>query len=219
MRITIVYDNEVFKRGLRSSWGFSCLIQTDTENILFDVGGEDSILSFNMKRLGINPRSINKIILSHPHLDHTGGLSAILGANRELTLYLSKSFPHNFKAKLEGFVDFVEVDGPTQICTDVYSTGELGKSPKEQSLVLKSKEGNFVITGCAHPGIKSILSEAVKFGRVLGIVGGLHEFNEFDLLKDMRLICPCHCTLYKRKLATIFPEVCKECGVGKDIEL
>jgi len=219
MRITIVYDNEVFKRGLRSSWGFSCLIQTDTENILFDVGGEDSILSFNMKRLGINPRSINKIILSHPHLDHTGGLSAILGANRELTLYLSKSFPHNFKAKLKGVVDFVEVDGPTQICTDVYSTGELGKSPKEQSLVLKAKEGNFVITGCAHPGIKSILSEAVKFGRVLGIVGGLHEFNEFDLLKDMRLICPCHCTLHKRKLATIFPEVFKECGVGKDIEL
>ncbi len=37
MRIAIVYDNEVLKKGLKAGWGFSCLIDDD---ILFDTGGD-----------------------------------------------------------------------------------------------------------------------------------------------------------------------------------
>jgi len=35
MKLTIVYDNEVYKKdaGLKSDWGFSCLIDTENENI------------------------------------------------------------------------------------------------------------------------------------------------------------------------------------------
>jgi 7,8-dihydropterin-6-yl-methyl-4-(beta-D-ribofuranosyl)aminobenzene 5'-phosphate synthase len=46
MKMTIVYDNEVFKKGLglKSDWGFACLIDTNHDNILFDTGANGKIL-------------------------------------------------------------------------------------------------------------------------------------------------------------------------------
>jgi len=37
MRLTIIYDNFVFKRGLDYDWGFSAYIETGERNILFDT--------------------------------------------------------------------------------------------------------------------------------------------------------------------------------------
>ena len=55
MKLTIVYDNVVYKKdiGLKSDWGFSCLIETEDETVLFDTGTEGDILLNNMERLGI----------------------------------------------------------------------------------------------------------------------------------------------------------------------
>jgi 7,8-dihydropterin-6-yl-methyl-4-(beta-D-ribofuranosyl)aminobenzene 5'-phosphate synthase len=59
MRITIVYDNEA-NPGLKSGWGFSCLVETK-ERLLFDTGPTGEELIFNMERLNIEARSIDKI--------------------------------------------------------------------------------------------------------------------------------------------------------------
>jgi metal-dependent hydrolase (beta-lactamase superfamily II) len=45
---------------LKTAWGFGYLIKTEKENILFDTGGNSEILLFNMKKLGIDPNSIEK---------------------------------------------------------------------------------------------------------------------------------------------------------------
>ena len=55
MKITVVYDNEVLKRGFTAGWGFSCLINND---ILFDTGGDGVALLHNMKKLDINLSNI-----------------------------------------------------------------------------------------------------------------------------------------------------------------
>ena len=40
MKITIIYDNTTFKKGLQANWGFSALIEVkDIPKILFDTGG------------------------------------------------------------------------------------------------------------------------------------------------------------------------------------
>jgi metal-dependent hydrolase (beta-lactamase superfamily II) len=45
IKITIVYDNEVTKKGLKADWGFSALIETENASpILFDTGDNGSIL-------------------------------------------------------------------------------------------------------------------------------------------------------------------------------
>lgn len=57
-----VYDNYQFNPELKTAWGFGCLIKTEKENILFDTGGNSETLIFNLKKLGINPKSIDKVV-------------------------------------------------------------------------------------------------------------------------------------------------------------
>jgi len=47
----------VRKQGLKSGWGFSALIETEHASpILFDTGGDGSVLLHNMRELGIDAR-------------------------------------------------------------------------------------------------------------------------------------------------------------------
>ena len=81
--------------------------------------------------------------------------------NGEVTVYLPDSFPDRFKEAVRSYgADVVSVRGPLQICHNVFSTGEMGTSPIEQSLVLRSTSGLIVLTGCAHPGIVKIIEKA-----------------------------------------------------------
>ena len=93
VNITVVYDNNSFREGLQTDWGFSCLVEVGNKRLLFDTGGNGSILLNNMDRLGIVPGSIDFIFLSHHHYDHTGGLSDFLKKNSAVTIYYPQSFP------------------------------------------------------------------------------------------------------------------------------
>ena len=85
MRITIVYDNEA-NPGLRSGWGFSCLVEAE-ERILFDTGPTGEELLFNIERLAIEARSIDKVIISHEHWDHIGGLRTLIEINSDIQVF------------------------------------------------------------------------------------------------------------------------------------
>ena len=56
MKVTILYDNTVFRKDLQADWGFSALIEAKGKSILFDTGGSGSILLANMSKLGIVPK-------------------------------------------------------------------------------------------------------------------------------------------------------------------
>jgi 7,8-dihydropterin-6-yl-methyl-4-(beta-D-ribofuranosyl)aminobenzene 5'-phosphate synthase len=213
MKITIVYDNEVCQKELIADWGFSCLIQAENApQILFDTGTSGSILLHNMKILGIDPAAIGIIVISHPHGDHTGGLSSILEVNKDAEVYLPASFGRTIPGR-----KVTKVKQAVQICENVFSTGELKGT--EQSLALKTDKGIFVIVGCSHPGVGHILDAASKWGKVYGIAGGFHGFHDFDRLKGLSSIYPCHCTQYKAEIKRLFPEQSVDCGAGLFIEL
>ena len=72
MKITIIYDNTVFRKNLRADWGFAVLVETYGKKILFDTGASGSILLANMEKLGIAPDGIRDVFISHPHFDHIG---------------------------------------------------------------------------------------------------------------------------------------------------
>lgn len=213
MKVTIIYDNEVRKQGLKADWGFSCLIEgQNTPPILFDTGARGSILLHNMKELGVSPSAIGVVVISHGHFDHTGGLQDILKLNKDAELYLPASFHRAISGR-----KVVKVTDACQICENVFTTGELKRI--EQSLVLKTDKGILVLVGCSHPGVGNILDAASKFGTVYGIVGGLHGFSDFERLNELSLICPCHCTQYKQEMKKLFPEECVDCGAGLVLEL
>jgi 7,8-dihydropterin-6-yl-methyl-4-(beta-D-ribofuranosyl)aminobenzene 5'-phosphate synthase len=211
MKITIIYDNEVAKKGLKEDWGFSCLIDVGGKKILFDTGADGSILLDNMKKLGIYPAIIEDVFISHDHWDHTGGLSSFLNQNSNVKVYVPVSLG------IRGAEEVISVSKPINIHENIFSTGEL--EGIEQSMAIKTEKGIVVIVGCSHPGVKNILKAASQFGEPYAIIGGLHGFNEFDLIKDLALICPTHCTQFKSEIKVLYPEKCIDGGVGKIIEI
>ncbi len=109
----------------------------------------------------------------------------------------------------------IEVQEPAKMCDRVYTTGELGTSIKEQSLVLETKSGTVVVTGCAHPGIGAIMDAASGFGKICGIIGGFHGFSDYHLLNGVKFLSPCHCTQHLSEIASGFPDAYRKNGVGR----
>jgi 7,8-dihydropterin-6-yl-methyl-4-(beta-D-ribofuranosyl)aminobenzene 5'-phosphate synthase len=213
MKVTIIYDNEVHAPGLRSGWGFSCLIEKEgTPTILFDTGAHGSILFHNMEKLDLDPLSIDMVVISHAHWDHTGGLSHLLTRNNEPKVYIPESCPEPKGAK-----EVIVVKEPLEICSGIFSTGEL--KGIEQSLAVRTGKGLTVIAGCSHPGAENILKSASQFGSAYALVGGLHGFSQFDAIKDLSLICPCHCTQYKPEIKSLYPEKYVGGGAGRIIDI
>jgi len=177
MTITVVYDNNPYKEDLETGWGFGCVITGAEKTILFDTGGNGSILLNNMQKLAIDPNSIDTVVLSHIHGDHTGGLGSFLEKNSNVTVYLPKSFPKMFKDNIQSHGSkIVEVEQPLKICENVHSIGQLGKWIKEQSLIIQTEAGLIVIAGCAHPGIVKIVTAAKESLKddILLVMGGFH---------------------------------------------
>ena len=219
MRITVVYDNNA-ERGLKPGWGFSCLIE-NRKKILFDCGDNGENLIHNMKKLNIDPKGIEMVVLSHEHWDHTGGLSRLLEINHKVAVYVLKSFSKGFKDSVGEKAKIIEVDSKEELSENVYTTGQLGDSGtvKEQSMALKTPKGFLIITGCAHPGLKTIIEKSGEFGKIYGIMGGFHGFSDFEILKGIELVAPCHCTQHAREIRRLYPDSYKEIKAGSVIEL
>jgi 7,8-dihydropterin-6-yl-methyl-4-(beta-D-ribofuranosyl)aminobenzene 5'-phosphate synthase len=213
MKITIVYDNETWAPGLQSDWGFACLVETEDGNrLLFDTGAKGQILLDNMAKLSIDPATIPSVFISHAHWDHTGGLPALLGRNQDATVFLPTSCQPPPEAKRT-----ISIHDPAQISPRFRSTGELDGG--EQSLVVDSGQGLVVVCGCAHPGVGAILQAAARLGQIKALVGGLHGFRDFDLIKDIPVVCACHCTQYQAELTQYLPGATVPGGAGKILDL
>jgi 7,8-dihydropterin-6-yl-methyl-4-(beta-D-ribofuranosyl)aminobenzene 5'-phosphate synthase len=75
--VTTLVENTSGVPTLYGEWGQSLLIEADGLKILFDTGPSRHVLD-NAKKLGIELGTVDKIVLSHGHYDHTGGLKDVL---------------------------------------------------------------------------------------------------------------------------------------------
>ena len=92
-KITILVDNRVdfllqsnervdyfTKQLLLAEQGFSLLIEVCNKIIILDCGTDSNVLLENMRRMEIDPCSIDTVILSHGHSDHVGSVARLLRA-------------------------------------------------------------------------------------------------------------------------------------------
>ncbi len=214
MNVKIVYDSEA-REGFICDWGFSCLIEQGEWKILFDTGASGAILTHNLHRFGVQAEELSIVVLSHKHWDHIGGLRAVLHPG--VAVCLPSSFPLRLKKAIAGKVAcVVEVAEPKEIVPAVYTTGEVGRPVKEQSLVLRTSDGEgvIVVAGGAHPGLEQIMAAARRIGNLSGVIGGFHGFKQLELLREMNVIMPCHFTKRRKELLRLYPKTAVRCSAG-----
>ncbi|MCL2295494.1 MAG: MBL fold metallo-hydrolase, partial [Methanomassiliicoccaceae archaeon] len=154
-----------------------------------DTGRRGRYLLHNMMFLDVKPENIDKIVISHGHASHIGGIEDLL-RNREmpLNIYAPQSAAGSGKKfsrkgiripeDLSKKTDIYEVRDWMEIANKLFVSipMDAGGGLTESFLVLLSKKGPVVISACSHAGTAEIM-EAVKkrFGAYPHtFIGGVH---------------------------------------------
>lgn len=197
LEIIPLYEAASARPDLSSGHGVSYLIRTDSATVLLDVGDNPDGLAVapfaqNMQALGIAWDEVDRVVISHPHPDHVGGLAAW----RRRTIAFGE-LPGGLGERLV-FVPHVTTHQgavhatiPTLPAPDIATTGVISyleawplslfaAKGGEQALVVHvAGRGLVLITGCGHPGLERLVERAESlYGQpVVGVVGGLHYGN------------------------------------------
>ena len=92
VNITILVENTTPDMRLIGEYGFAALVQVDGHSFLFDTGSHDALLH-NARALSLDLGAVKKVVISHGHSDHTGGIRFLLQQGGERNFYLH---PHVF---------------------------------------------------------------------------------------------------------------------------
>ncbi len=184
-----------------------------------------------MEKLGIDPRSIDIVFLSHLHNDHTGGLKDFLEVNSKVKVYYPQSFPKEIVDVIKNSnTESMQISDAMEILPNVFTLGEIKFLIPEQAMAIRSEKGIVVITGCAHPGIINILELAKKqFAdeSINLVLGGFHlrnitEDSLNDLIQkifslEVQNVAPTHCSgeNTRKMFKQFFDTRYIEAGVGK----
>jgi len=274
VRATVLCENSVFgKIGAIAEHGWSVFLETDYGNILLDTGQGKAITN-NIQIFNIDLSTLNGIVLSHNHLDHTGGLLNILDFMEKVNVYahpdifsdcymidsneeihvgmpFSRSVLEGRGAVFQFNTEYKEIISGLSITGEVprltsFEKGDNSLMIKtengyekdhvlsDQSVIIETPKGLFIVLGCSHGGIINILRYAVeKTGQkhIHTIIGGTHlgqvgneqvdESIKFLKEFDIGRIGVSHCTGLKTsmRLEQEFGDRFFFCNVGTVIEI
>jgi 7,8-dihydropterin-6-yl-methyl-4-(beta-D-ribofuranosyl)aminobenzene 5'-phosphate synthase len=204
INITTLSENTA-TTGFIGEWGLSMLIEADDKRILLDAGGPHLSAISNAQLLGIDLRTIDLIVLSHGHYDHTGGLRDLLirrgaevdiiahpdiwgrkysfgqmDANRYIGLPFLKEHLESLGAR------FSLSREPIWITDNIVTSGEVpmvtGYEETDQTLFIKDKDG------AVRDTFTDDLSIAVKTGSGLAIFLGCAHRGMINIIRRFQEI-------------------------------
>jgi 7,8-dihydropterin-6-yl-methyl-4-(beta-D-ribofuranosyl)aminobenzene 5'-phosphate synthase len=151
--ITVLATN-ISNYGGFGEWSFSALYESEQESILFDTGFHEDTVLHNARILKKDLFKVNKVVLSHYHSDHTGGLIKLRNAHKSKNpnafseVYVARGFfdqrytkdgtkvgPGNYSdsvkfkkdAEKEG-ISFIILDSHKEIAKNIFATGTVKRS-------------------------------------------------------------------------------------------
>lgn len=275
VKATVLVENTVFSNlGAMAEHGWSIFLETKHGNYLFDTG-QGNVLVHNANVFKKDLSSIEGLIISHHHIDHTGGILQALEAvgNRKVdvfahpdlfkkgylvrTEYKYIGIPYSKEKLEENGANFVYNHQFTEVAPNMFLTGEVPRLTDfefgdtdivektadgyakdevmdDQSIIIKTNQGLFIILGCSHAGIINILNYAIqKTGdqRIHTVIGGTHLWTVSEEQKEksiqalkqfqIKRLGVSHCTGFEMsaRLAKEFGEKFFQCNVGTVVEV
>ncbi len=141
IRLSILSENTVYRRGFLGEHGLSVLVETPARALLFDTGQTDVFLK-NAGRMEKDPAEAEAVILSHGHYDHCGGLEYLFG-KMKMPVYLRGEALSHKCAKGMGKTLYRDISVPwrerppknlvfvtedlTMLYPDIYLLGNIGR--------------------------------------------------------------------------------------------
>jgi 7,8-dihydropterin-6-yl-methyl-4-(beta-D-ribofuranosyl)aminobenzene 5'-phosphate synthase len=148
-KITCLVDNRAQQGSpFWGEHGLAFRIEVDQACAFFDTGQSGTVWLHNLDLLDGHPSDAAALILSHAHLDHTGGLTAVLSQKPDLPLYASPDLfrprftlrADNYKSiglpltreHLTQLADLRLSDTPVEVLPGLWITGEIGERPEPE---------------------------------------------------------------------------------------
>jgi len=215
LRITVLAEDSVlYESPYLGQHGVSFFLEgtegSNTRRILVDVGQNSQALLNNMRLMHISPSTIDAIVLTHCHYDHTQGVVSMLKEIGKSDIPVIVKTIENGKIKDDSMLDDISVIANVK-----------GK-------------GLVIVTGCSHAGIVNIARHAIELTsceKIEAIIGGLHLVEAPDgrikrtgeaLSKlNPAWICAGHCTGFKAQveLYLVFAERFSPLHTGMQFEI
>ena len=151
--ITVLATN-ISNYGGFGEWSFSALYESEDESVLFDTGFHEDTVLHNAKVLGKDLSKVEKVILSHFHSDHTGGLIKLRDTFKDINskaftkVYVARGLfnqrytsdgtmegPGNYSEasrwKLDAEklgINFIILDSHFEVARDIFATGTVART-------------------------------------------------------------------------------------------
>jgi 7,8-dihydropterin-6-yl-methyl-4-(beta-D-ribofuranosyl)aminobenzene 5'-phosphate synthase len=143
VRITVLVENMARGRHRLGEHGLSFYIEAGPQRVLFDTG-QGRALRNNAEVLGIDLESLDAVVLSHGHYDHSGGFAALPARSTTLPVFVHPAafdtkfsrhpdgsvhdvgLPDPARAALAaGTIHLVETRKPTEVVANILATGTI----------------------------------------------------------------------------------------------
>jgi 7,8-dihydropterin-6-yl-methyl-4-(beta-D-ribofuranosyl)aminobenzene 5'-phosphate synthase len=182
-------------------WGFAALIEVDGRRILFDTGARPETVLKNARELKVDLASVQDVILTHNHSDHTTGLLtlrreyakemktalSVVHVGRGIFWDRPSSKMNEIKTQYEATGgSFIEYSEPKEIAPGVWLTGPVPRLHAERNW---SGSGRVKTPdGVVEDTIPEDMSLVLATGKGLVLVSGCGHAGIINTLEVARRI-------------------------------
>lgn len=109
MRIITVIEDNIDTNGLCAEHGICVYAETDHHKLIVDAGQSAKTWD-NARAMGIDIESVDTVILSHGHYDHSGGLMSFMENNTKAQIYIHEKADGDFYSRRTEGMHYIGID-------------------------------------------------------------------------------------------------------------